>query len=97
MKTLLALTAVCLVGCSCLTKSLTQGPEGERKLQPWVEKAVKTADDVASAAGVPWAHTIAEGLLGSLTVWLGLENRRHKQTLKNLTSQDSQAQGRLAA
>lgn len=48
-------------------------------LGPIVQNAITAADTAASAAGIPWSHTIAEivlALIGALLSWTNFRNRQ---------------------
>ncbi len=112
MKTICLLTClvcVVLIGCSMLSEpgqvETIHNPDGTTSsftngtLSKKLVDAVHAADSAASAAGVPWAHTAAEGFLGgaALAVTWWNRNRRKKLIEEHTQTKDAlkAALGRL--
>lgn len=52
-------------------------------ISPIVQNSIATADSAASAAGVPWSHTVAEIILAIIGAWLSWINLSNRQKLLN--------------
>jgi hypothetical protein len=65
-------------------------------LTPIVQSSIAAADTAASAAGIPWSHTIAEGVLAALGALLSWTNFRNRQKLAAEVSDHSDTQGALS-
>lgn len=59
------------------------------------QAAVATADTTASAAGIPWSHTVATGVLALLGVGLAWANYSNKQKLLASLGQNADTQSAL--
>jgi hypothetical protein len=53
------------------------------ELSPLVQTGITSADTAASAAGIPWAHTVATGILGLLALFLSYTNTSAKRKLQD--------------
>jgi hypothetical protein len=65
-------------------------------LAPGVASGIAAADTAASAAGIPWSHTVAEIVLAGLGVLLSWTNFRNRQRLISEVSDHSSTQGALS-
>jgi hypothetical protein len=57
---------------------------------PGVKGGIATADSLASASGIPWAHTAATGVLAALTIFLTWSNNRDKKKLQTSIADHTQ-------
>jgi len=65
-------------------------------LAPIVPNGIAAADTAASAAGIPWSHTIAEIVLAALGALLSWTNFRNRQQLVSEISNHTNTQGALS-
>lgn len=65
-------------------------------LSDTVKSGVTTADNAASAAGIPWAHTVATGVLGIVGALLGYFNLRNKRKLQDEIDNHAETSDALA-
>jgi hypothetical protein len=65
-------------------------------LAPIVQNGISAADTAASAAGVPWSHTVAEIVLAALSALLSWTNFRNRQKLVTEVSNHTGTQGALS-
>ncbi len=65
-------------------------------LAPIVPNSIAAADTAASAAGVPWSHTVAEIILAGLGALLSWTNFRNRQKLVSEISDHSNTQSTLS-
>ena len=65
-------------------------------LAPIVPNGIAAADTAASAAGVPWSHTVAEIILAGLGALLSWTNFRNRQKLVSEISDHSNTQSALS-
>jgi len=65
-------------------------------LAPIVGNGIAAADTAASAAGIPWSHTIAEIVLAAVSALLSWTNFRNRQRLVSEISNHSTTQGALS-
>jgi hypothetical protein len=61
-----------------------------------VQTGITTADTAASAAGIPWSHTVAEGLLAAIGALLSWTNFRNRQKLLSTINDHTSTQNSLA-
>jgi len=64
---------------------------------PVAQNSIAVADSAASAAGVPWSHTVAEVILAAAGAFLSWTNLRNRQRLVAEVSNHSDTQGALSA
>jgi hypothetical protein len=64
-------------------------------LAPIVQSGIASADTAASAAGLPWAHTVAEIMLGLLGVTVAFFNTRNKRLLQTEIGNHAETQAAL--
>jgi hypothetical protein len=64
-------------------------------LAPIVQNGISAADTAASAAGVPWSHTIAEIVLAAIGALLSWTNFRNRQRLVSEIGDHTGTQGAL--
>jgi hypothetical protein len=65
-------------------------------LAPIVQNGISAADTAASAAGVPWSHTIAEIVLAAIGALLSWTNFRNRQRLVSEIGDHTGTQGALS-
>jgi len=65
-------------------------------LAPIVQNGINAADTAASAAGIPWSHTIAEVVLAGIGALLSWTNFRNRQRLLAEVSSHSNTQSALS-
>jgi hypothetical protein len=65
-------------------------------LAPIVPNGIAAADTAASAAGIPWAHTIAEIVLAALSALLSWTNFRNRQKLVSEVGDHASTQDSLS-
>jgi len=65
-------------------------------LAPIVSNSINAADTAASAAGIPWSHTVAEIVLAALGALLSWTNFRNRQRLVSEISNHATTQGALS-
>jgi len=65
-------------------------------LAPIVGNGIAAADTAASAAGIPWSHTIAEIVLAAVSALLSWTNFRNRQRLVSEVNNHSNTQGALS-
>jgi hypothetical protein len=61
-----------------------------------VQTGITTADTAASAAGIPWSHTVAEGLLAIIGALLSWTNFRNRQKLLSEIDNHTDTQSALS-
>lgn len=64
-------------------------------LAPIVSNSIATADTAASAAGIPWSHTVAEIILAAIGGLLSWTNFRNRQKLVTEASNHANTQSAL--
>jgi hypothetical protein len=65
-------------------------------LTPIVQSSISAADTAASAAGIPWSHTVAEIVLAAIGALLSWTNLRNRQKLLSEISDHSNTQSALS-
>jgi len=65
-------------------------------LAPIVQNSINAADTAASAAGIPWSHTVAEIILAAIGALLSWTNFRNRQKLLAEASSHSNTQSALS-
>ena len=65
-------------------------------LAPVVQNSISAADTAASAAGIPWSHTIAEAMLAAIGALLSWTNYRNRQQLATEISNHTGTQSALS-
>ncbi|HEX4262763.1 MAG TPA: hypothetical protein VH597_00375 [Verrucomicrobiae bacterium] len=65
-------------------------------LAPMVQNGITAADTAASAAGIPWSHTVAEIVLAVIGALLSWTNFRNRQKLLSEITSHTGTQGSLS-
>ena len=65
-------------------------------LAPVVQNGISAADTAASAAGIPWSHTVAEIMLAAISALLSWTNFRNRQQLLSEINNHSGTQSALS-